>query len=92
MLPVARLVNLTVGARDEAFQVAARVRFCGQRADLGQAGGRAVVEIMKSAQLIEGEGAAVVRLDLVQRGLQLRPVRPFVRDEFLQVDDHGAEA
>ena len=40
-------------------------------------------------QLIEGEGAAVVSLDLVQRGLQLRPVRPFVRDEFLQVDDHG---
>ena len=89
MLPVTGLVNLAVGARDEAFEVTARLRLCGERADLGQAGGRAVVEIMKSAQLIEGEGAAVVRLDLVQRGLQLRPVRPLVRDEFLQVDDHG---
>src|SRR6185436_1318176 len=89
---LARLVDFAVGPRDERLKVTPRLRLGSECRDLREAGGSALVEVMKVLQLFEAWLERGIVRQPVQDRFQFTPMRLFGCDEFPKVDDHRNQA
>src|SRR5437660_10530651 len=87
-LALTRLVNLAVTARNQAFEVTTRRRFCREGADARKVGRRALKQQMKMAKLVEAHPQIRLGFKLVEQTLELNPVRPLGGEETLQINNH----
>src|ERR1019366_1327442 len=84
-----RFVNFAVGAGDEIFQIAPRLRLGRERRDPGEVGGGAFVKLMEQLQLRERQLQIRLGFHPVEQLFQLVPERTAVGDETMQINDHS---
>jgi hypothetical protein len=78
-----RLMNFPVSARDQMFQITARLGLRRKRRDPGQVGGGALVQLMEPLHLLERERQVRRRFHAIEHRFQLGPKGPPVFDESL---------
>src|SRR5678815_3374027 len=82
-------VHFAVRACHKAFQILTSRRFGGERGQLGQACGGALIEVVESLNFLQDQFQIRLCFKAIQNGLEFGPDRAFGADETLEIDDHS---
>src|SRR5450755_3046846 len=84
----ASLVNFSIRARHQPFQIAADLRLAGEGFDLREVGRGALIQLVKLEQPRELHAPIGISLNAIERSFELRPMLAFLGEKPGEVNDH----